>query len=103
MIEKIRKRDGSIVDFDQSKISNAIAKAVYAVRGGVMQPELDKLTRMVADEIQLAYQTGIADVEGVQDVVEICLMRAATTMSGAPTYSTGSGMRSSGTGRGQRR
>ncbi|HID10301.1 MAG TPA: hypothetical protein EYP17_03250, partial [Candidatus Latescibacteria bacterium] len=30
---KIRKRDGRIVDFDQSKITNAIFKAAQAVGG----------------------------------------------------------------------
>ena len=76
MIEKIRKRDGSIVDFDPSKISEAISKAIYAVRGAVMPDELAKLTQMVAIETQMAYDTGVADVEGVQDAVEMCLMKA---------------------------
>ena len=32
-VQKIRKRDGSLADFDASKISAAIQKAVVAVRG----------------------------------------------------------------------
>jgi ribonucleoside-diphosphate reductase alpha chain len=76
MVEKIRKRDGSIVDFDPLKVNNAISKAFFAVRGGASQEEIDKLTEMVALEVTLAYETGVADVEGIQDIVEMCLMKA---------------------------
>ena len=33
-ITKIKKRDGNIVDFDQSRITNAIFKAITAVGEG---------------------------------------------------------------------
>ncbi|HDD72393.1 MAG TPA: hypothetical protein ENF98_01865, partial [Candidatus Bathyarchaeota archaeon] len=33
-VSKIRKRDGRIVDFDKSRITNAIYKAIKAVKFG---------------------------------------------------------------------
>lgn len=74
-VEKIRKRDGVVVEFDASKISIAIKKAVDAVRGGGNVIELDNLTRSVVDRLNELYSGSIADVEGVQDIVEQCLMK----------------------------
>ena len=33
-IEKVRKRDGRVVDFDQEKIAEAVHKAVIATNSG---------------------------------------------------------------------
>jgi ribonucleoside-diphosphate reductase alpha chain len=74
MVEKVRKRDGSIVDFDSVKITAALEKAISAVRGGTVQSELDALTLKVVKELDNTYRGTIADMEGVQDIVEQVLM-----------------------------
>ena len=69
MFSRIRKRDGSIVEFDSSKITKAITKAGKAT-GEFGKTEAKKLTHRVLD---LAYELDLGslpDVEGIQDVVE---------------------------------
>ena len=51
MAEKIRKRDGTVVDFDASKIKIAVAKAISAVRGGVVDAELNKIMSLVVTDM----------------------------------------------------
>jgi len=69
MFKKIKKRDGSIVEFDPLKITSAIAKAGNAT-GEFGESEAEKLTRRVlnlAHELSLGL---IPEVEGIQDIVE---------------------------------
>ena len=73
MLEKIRKRDGRIVDFDSSKITAAIAKAGNAT-DEFGQKEAKKLTLRVltlAHELQLDPEP---EVEEIQDIVEAVLL-----------------------------
>ena len=72
-ITRIKKRDGRIVDFDESKIVHAIAKAFDAT----YKPGQTEVVQKLADEV-----TSIIEVEGVdepeaehiQDLVERVLM-----------------------------
>ena len=72
-ITRIKKRDGRIVDFDESKIVHAIAKAFDAT----YKPGQTEVVQKLADEV-----TSIIEVEGVdepevehiQDIVERVLM-----------------------------
>jgi ribonucleoside-diphosphate reductase alpha chain len=72
---KIVKRDGRVVDFDASRIREAVRKAMFSV-GRV---EEEKLARVVDDVVTiLAERFGtekIPHVEDVQDIVERALMR----------------------------
>jgi len=73
MFEKIRKRDGRVVEFDPLKIKSAIAKAGEAT-GELGKKEAARLTGQV---LSLAHESGLdplPDVEGVQDVVERALI-----------------------------
>jgi len=73
-ISKIRKRDGRIVDFDPSKISNAIWKAIKAT-GGKDKSLLPSLTNKVVDYLKTQLKDNeIPTVEQVQDVVEKVLI-----------------------------
>ena len=73
-ISQIKKRDGSIVEFDMSKIANAIFKAAGSV-GGHDKSEADKLAAIVG--YKLERQTdGVPTVEQVQDLVEGVLIEA---------------------------
>jgi len=75
LIAKIRKRDGSLVDFDASKISAAIRKALIAVRGKSNEEDIQALAGKVTTRLDLLYPDGITDVESVQDAVEQTLMK----------------------------
>ena len=73
MITQIRKRDGRIVGFKQEKITWAIFKAATAV-GGNNWTLAEDLTRQVIDMAARKYRDGLAEVEGIQDLVEKVLI-----------------------------
>ncbi len=73
-IKKIRKRDGSLVDFDSAKISAVIQKAIVAVRAKSSDQDVANLTNKVVLKSEELYPDGVTDVESVQDVVEQTLM-----------------------------
>ncbi len=75
-IEKIRKRDGRIVPFDQSRITEAIWKAFQAV-GYKDREKAEKFSNLVVktlEEIQEKNPEKIITVEEIQDVVEETLV-----------------------------
>jgi len=73
-VSKIRKRDGRIVDFDPSKIANAIYKALTAVK--MRNKELaEKLSREVVIIVEEKFKDRIPTVEDVQDIVERVLIK----------------------------
>lgn len=73
MFDKIRKRDGRIVEFDSSKITAAVAKAGMAT-GEFGEREARKISLRV---LTLARVLGLGDqpeVEEIQDIVERVLL-----------------------------
>lgn len=74
MSQKIKKRNGVIVDFDKSKIKVAIAKAFLAVRGGIEPEVLDSLSGQVSTYLAEQFGDKVLTVEDVQNTVESVLM-----------------------------
>jgi len=73
-ITKIQKRDGRIVDFDPSKITNAIHKAITATNQGD-GVQAKKISDKVLDLLNKRFRHGeIPKVEEVQDIVEEVLI-----------------------------
>lgn len=72
-IKKIEKRDGSIVDFNKDKITNAILKAMKSV-DMVDEKEASNVTTQVVKEANKANKS-IPGVEDIQDIVEEKLMK----------------------------
>ena len=75
IITRIRKRDGSIVDFTQDKITNAVTKAM-AAQGVSMNGDaktVSDIVTYICEEKFGGYT--IPSVEQVQDIVEMVLMR----------------------------
>ncbi len=73
---RIKKRDGRIVAFDASKITQALFKAFTAIRGGVESTILEQLTRDIVAELENRVPAdGVTSIEEVQNVVEQMLMR----------------------------
>jgi len=69
----VRKRDGATLQpFDVSKIETAVRKAWLEARGEVDEEALQQVVTFVAATLS----TDTADVEQIQDTVEIALMRA---------------------------
>src|SRR5919109_2108116 len=74
LIAKIRKRDGRIVNFESSKIANAIYKALVA-NGKPDYPLAERLaTKVVQKMVQQSEKSGVPSVEDVQDMVESILI-----------------------------
>ena len=73
LIAKIRKRDGRVVNFEQSKISNAIYKALI-VMGKPDYPLADRLAAKVVQKLVQQNEKTIPSVEDVQDLVESILI-----------------------------
>jgi ribonucleoside-diphosphate reductase alpha chain len=82
---KIRKRNGSIVDFDEKRIFRAIASAFCTKEWGVPKDHIlnlsqkaiiDKVFLEVIEKIEDGIRKNYAiDVELIQDIVELILMR----------------------------
>nr|WP_041644368.1 ribonucleoside triphosphate reductase [Mahella australiensis] len=73
MITSIKKRDGRIVEFQRSKIEDAIFKAAQAV-GGSDRSIAVRLTDKVVDMLLQRFDGGMPSVEDVQDIVEKVLI-----------------------------
>jgi len=72
-IQKIRKRDGRIVEFDRSKIANAVFKAFIATKsknGKKAEDIANQVVGIIEQRIP-----GIPGVEDVQDAVEEVLIK----------------------------
>ncbi len=74
MVKNILKRDGRIVEFNLSKIENAISKAMNAV-GEREFKTAKKLAEAVEEEINLQFSDKTPAVEEIQDIVEKVLMK----------------------------
>lgn len=72
-IQKIRKRDGAIVDFDQLKITRAIFRAAAAIGGRDMRTA-ERLSDEVTKILEEKYAGEIPTVENIQDIVEKVLI-----------------------------
>lgn len=73
-IYKVRKRNGAIVTFDRQKIESALKQAIE-VTETTNAPAISKLTDEVIDLVQSQTGDNIPTVEGIQDAVEVVLVR----------------------------
>ncbi len=71
MVEKIRKRDGRIVEFEREKITNAVFKAFTATGEG-RKEDAEEISTIVVEGIEKSKK--IPAVEEIQDLVEQTLM-----------------------------
>ncbi|MCD6414055.1 MAG: vitamin B12-dependent ribonucleotide reductase [Candidatus Diapherotrites archaeon] len=73
VIEKVKKRDGRVADFEKVRITNAIFAAAEAV-GGKDYKEAERLADVVTDLLSKKFRRTIPTVEQIQDVVEKVLI-----------------------------
>ncbi len=71
----VKKRDGSIVPFDLSKIKNAIEKAFIAEKKNYSDDILDMLALRTTATFNDKVRDGVVCVEDVQDAVEVVLIQ----------------------------
>ncbi len=81
---KVIKRNGTVVPYDDSKISVAITKAFLAVEGGTAaaSPRIRELVATLTDQISATFDRrlpsgGTLHIEDIQDQVELFLMRTS--------------------------
>ncbi|HOM33384.1 MAG TPA: ribonucleoside triphosphate reductase [Candidatus Paceibacterota bacterium] len=78
-ILKVQKRDGSIVDFDESRIKEAIFKSLTSTKKGGIK-KADILTKKVVEILNRRFkQNEIPHVEQIQDIVEEVLILEGLT------------------------
>ncbi len=77
IVKKIRKRDGSVVNFDLNKIKNAVFRSIKATGEGT-DHDADKVARWVEGQTSLLLKDRADDylptVEEIQDLVEKSLI-----------------------------
>ena len=73
-MDKIIKRNGQIVDFDISKIENAIVKAMMSLGEGDVR-DCKKLAKITELELLEKFDKKLPTVEDIQDTVERVLMK----------------------------
>jgi ribonucleoside-diphosphate reductase alpha chain len=67
-VSKVRKRDGSVVDFDQQRITDAILKAMVAVGVG-NRTDAQKVSDKVVNYLNRKFRLEIPSIEDIQDGV----------------------------------
>lgn len=87
---RVVKRDGRIVDFEISKIANAMKKAFDATETNYNQSVIDFLAIMVTADFQPKIKDELIHIEDIQDSVESVLSAAATKTSPRRIFSTAS-------------
>lgn len=81
VISKIRKRDGSIVEFSKDKITNAIFKAAQSV-GGTDREESARVADLVEEYMNKKFREDyVPTVEEIQDIVEKALIDKGHAMT----------------------
>ncbi len=70
------KRNGEVVAFDQSRIQNAVVKAVIASGQELPAAAIDQLAADVVEEVQARFVDFYPNVENIQDIVEKHLVKA---------------------------
>lgn len=74
MPHKIKKRNGTIVDYNSDKIFHAISSAMHSIERDLDESVLTALVQEVDDELEQSYKDSIPSVEDVQDCVEKILI-----------------------------
>lgn len=74
-IKKIKKRNGAVVDFDQTKVTEAIWKAAQAV-GGTNKEMATQISNQVTAVVEVFFkdEENVPTVEQIQDLVEKILI-----------------------------
>lgn len=75
-MRQIKKRNGSVVDFNPEKITSAMKKAFLSLNVAITDDQLREMTQTIVREIDSSFPEAVPSVEHVQDRVEIILMKS---------------------------
>ena len=70
MIDRVKKRNGTVVEFDRSRIERAIEKACIATVTHVEENFITSITDEIISTIERYFEERIPGVEDIQDIVE---------------------------------
>ena len=75
-LPKIKKRNGTIADFNQEKIVSAVGRAFFEVLKDLHEEDSSAIGALVASAVKLRYSgtAAVPSVEEIQDLVEHALM-----------------------------
>ena len=73
---QVKKRDGSLVEFDMSKIATALSKAFNAKQVNYTADILNMLTLRVSADFSKKIKDNVISVEDIQDSAEVVLIQA---------------------------
>ena len=73
-VYKVKKRNGTIVDFNKSKIENAIQKSIESV-GGTDFSDIPTMTNKIMQIIEERTGKNVPEVEMIQDITEEILIK----------------------------
>lgn len=74
-MKQVKKRNGTIVEFEPHKITEAMRKSFEWMHVAVTPEKLDEMTNVVLGELSIRFGDQTPSVENVQDLVEFTLMR----------------------------
>ncbi|MEK7133362.1 MAG: ATP cone domain-containing protein, partial [Patescibacteria group bacterium] len=70
-LTQVKKRDGRLVDFDLSRISSAVSRAMQSAGEGDLKHDPQRAAAAVKKDLEKKYaKGGIPDIEDIQDTVE---------------------------------
>ena len=76
-MKQVKKRNGSIVDFEATKITDALRKSFAYCEVAIDEAGLEALTKGVIEDLSAKFgDEATPSVEHVQDLVELALMEA---------------------------
>ncbi|HEX2792692.1 MAG TPA: ribonucleoside-diphosphate reductase subunit alpha [Candidatus Paceibacterota bacterium] len=75
MMNQVKKRNGSIVEFESTKITEAMRKAFESEHVSIEQEALERMTAAVVEGLEQKFGEAVPSVEHVQDSVELILMQ----------------------------
>ncbi|NLP45882.1 MAG: ribonucleoside-triphosphate reductase, adenosylcobalamin-dependent, partial [Epulopiscium sp.] len=68
-VKQVIKRDGRVVDFDESKIKVAIQRAMIATEKGVDNDLIERISKSISSQVK-----NKTHIEDIQEMVEFKLM-----------------------------
>ncbi|MEK7460055.1 MAG: ribonucleoside-diphosphate reductase subunit alpha [Patescibacteria group bacterium] len=75
-MKQVKKRNGTVVDFSEEKIVNAIKKAFAACHTHIEKEEISEMTEIILKEVDARFPEQTPSVEKIQDIVELTIMNA---------------------------
>ena len=75
-MKQVKKRNGTVVDFSEEKIVNAIRKAFSAQDTSISEEEIVGMTEAILAEVEAKFPVQNPSVERIQDIVELAIMDA---------------------------